>query len=785
MEDTRPEGRRLKLCALSQVAAAALLLCLTPAASQAQQPSGDNALLSNRLVSDPNAQMFVEAEQMVYDYDNESVTARGNVQIYYDGKTIEADEVTYYQSDRTVVARGKVKITEPTGNIIYADDFKFTDDLRDGFVRSLTVVTPEDARFVAANAERQDGNITIFNKGSYTACRPCQENPEKPPTWRISASRIIHDQKEKVVYYEKPRFEFLGVPIAGLPYFSHADPSVKRKSGFLTPSIIVSDNLGYGVEIPYFFALAPNYDLTLSAVPLSHQGLLGKAEWRHRLEHGWYNLRFTGINQQDPWRFTAPGNRDWRGSFESTGRFDINKMWSWGWDAILVSDETYMRQYKLNDSTERRSRVFLTGLGERSYFNAQASYYKLMTYYNPAAQDLQDQIPVVHPVVDYNYLFADPVFGGELRFDSNVTSLSREAADFDRLNTACNLNNPDPTNCMLIGAPGEYNRFTTTVSWRRSFTTNNGQVITPYLAARGDVYTLDIDSTTYGGVALNNFIGTGDRTVTRGMATAAVEWRWPFVISDNWGFQIIEPIVQVIARPGSEPDAWYVPNEDAQSVVFDDTTLFDYDKFSGYDRIEVGTRANVGFKYTLQTKSGHRVRGVFGQSFHLAGNNPFPVGSGLETDRSDYVAATYYDVTNRVTLATRFRLDEDNFKLQRHELGASYNGESVTATLTYANISPVPQIGYTSRREEVRAAGKLLLTHGWSVFGHARYDLTGTQWVSNSLGIGYDNDCFGIALTYDRQYVRDGDILPDETIYLRFTFRTLGEQEFGTSINED
>ena len=41
-----------------------------------------------------------------------------------------------------------------------------------------------------------------------------------------------------------------------------------------------------------------------------------------------------------------------------------------------------------------------------------------------------------------------------------------------------------------------------------------------------------------------------------------------------------------------------MPNEDAQSFVFDTTNLFDRDKFSGYDRIEGGTRANLGVRYT-------------------------------------------------------------------------------------------------------------------------------------------------------------------------------------------
>ena len=70
-----------------------------------------------RLVSDPDAQMLVEADQMIYDYDNETVTAQGNVQIYYDGRTLEAAEVVYEQRTRQLTARGGVKITEPAADL--------------------------------------------------------------------------------------------------------------------------------------------------------------------------------------------------------------------------------------------------------------------------------------------------------------------------------------------------------------------------------------------------------------------------------------------------------------------------------------------------------------------------------------------------------------------------------------------------------------------------------------------------------------------------------------------
>ena len=132
------------------------------------------------------------------------------------------------------------------------------DDYRDGFVDSLRLDAPEQTRFAAERAERTGGNYTVFHNGVYTACEACQDDPTKPPKWQVKAARIIHDHGEKMLYFEDARLEFVGVPMAYFPYMSAPDPTVKRKTGLLTPNYSTSSVYGFGVTIPYYWALAPN-----------------------------------------------------------------------------------------------------------------------------------------------------------------------------------------------------------------------------------------------------------------------------------------------------------------------------------------------------------------------------------------------------------------------------------------------------------------------------------------------------------------------------------------------
>src|SRR5690606_5898321 len=179
------------------------------------------------------SQMLLIGDTLVYDYDNSTVTAVGAVQIEYGGMRVVAQRVTYNQITSRVIASGGVELVDRDGNKFYAETVDITDDFSDGFVQALRVETTERTYMAAESAERSGGNLTTFVKGVYTACEPCEENPERPPLWQIKAQKVIWDSRAKTIRFERSRFEFLGVPLAFLPYFEVADPTVKRKSGLL------------------------------------------------------------------------------------------------------------------------------------------------------------------------------------------------------------------------------------------------------------------------------------------------------------------------------------------------------------------------------------------------------------------------------------------------------------------------------------------------------------------------------------------------------------------------
>ncbi len=728
-----------------------------------------------------DAPLLLQADELVYDNDRRTVAAVGGVQVDYGGTRMVADRLVYNQKTNRLIAIGNVEIVQPDGTRAFADEFDVTDDFRDGFVNALRIVTPEKARFAAESAVRENGETTTFNNGVYTACEPCREHPEKPPVWQIKAQRIIWNGKEKTIRFEHASFEFLGMPLARFPVFTTADPTVKRKTGFLMPKARFSDQLGFGLSIPYFIALAPNYDLTLTGTGLTEQGFLGEAEFRHRLSNGIYTLKMAGIHQMTPETFPI-GEQDRthvdRGMIGTTGRFDINPRWTFGWNVLAQTDKNFSRTYGIVGFSDyvQRNEFYLTGLNDRNYFDLRAMKYDVQEVAADGTGRDEAQ-PWVLPSLDYETIASEPVAGGELAFNVNVRGISRDMADMRGVFGDANF--------ATRGLEGENARFTAETEWKRTLIAPGGLAVTPILAAQGDINYFNTATT--GPYSATGAALTTDTTATRGMVTAGVEMRWPFLFAAAHSTHVFEPIAQVFARL-NEPDAGLLPNEDAQSFVFDTTNLFERDKFSGYDRIEGGHRANLGIRYTGSFDNGWSLFGAFGQSYHLGGTNSFAsadmlnVGadSGLETDVSDFVGMFGASYRNAVSGAVRARFDEKTFEVRRAETEIGYRSHDLSASGGYAFIQAQPTYGFSADRHEVNGRASFRLGEAWRVMGNATYDITNKRLARNGIGLAYDNDCFAIGLLF--QQSRSSTDALSNSVGLRLAFRTLGD--FGSSSAE-
>lgn len=794
-------------------------LCALAAASYAQvaNPFGVSR------PSDPDAKLLLEADRIVYDIERQTVTAEGSVRIAYNGYSLVTERVIYDQRTGQLMAVGGARLLQPDGTVITAREIDVTDDFRDGFIESLNVLGPENTRFAALAAEREDGD-TIFYKGVYTACEPCRSGERKAPQFQIKAQKIVIDQDDEVVRYRNARFELFGVPILYTPYFFHALPSAERKSGFLAPRIRVEDDGGIGISAPYYFNLAPSYDATLTPTVWTRQGLMLEGEFRQRLVNGAYTIRAAGIRQLDPDAFDEPpAQENFRGSLEAEGRFLLTPQWTLGFDVAATSDELFTRDYGIDglDVSEHVSSVYLTGLSSRNYLDLRAMYFNILRY-DPQPEylvepsgafargpgdaliasgethSLQSEQAIVHPVVDHAYVSDRELFGGELSANTNLTSLSRDerAVEASAL-CAVRLGGETIEECLerfdddvprnidrTIGFPGTFTRLSSRLDWRREFVAPAGQLVTPFAYLEGRANVLDVDEPVF---------EIEDGVEAELMPAVGLNYRWPFLITSGGATQTIAPTAMIVARP-DEGDVGDIPNDDAQSLFFDETLLFRHDKFSGYDRIEGGVRADVGLTYQATFAGGATIDALVGQSFHIAGENSFEksdpanVGqeSGLEDDVSDYVGRVSLQANPFFNVSARGRLDHEDLSFEHGELLSTLNYRRASISLGYSYLDDQPLAGIFEERQEVFASGSIRFAEHWTASASARYDIENTSLISDSIGILYQDECLSFGLTYSetRERYADEDDEAGRSIGVRIGFRTLGETGFSSGSSD-
>jgi LPS-assembly protein len=249
---------------------------------------------------------------------------------------------------------------------------------------------------------------------------------------------------------------------------------------------------------------------------------------------------------------------------------------------------------------------------------------------------------------------------------------------------------------------------------------------------------------------------------------------------------VFEPIAQVYARP-DEQLAGELPNEDAQSFVFDATNLFERDKFSGFDRIEGGTRANVGFRYTGSFDNGYTMRSLFGQSYQLAGQNSFATddlvhagaNSGLETDSSDYVGMAGLDTPLGWAFSYSARWDRKDLSVRRTDTRVGFQNYQLQAAMTYTRIAAQPDYGFPDDNDEVQTIGALKFRDYWSVFGSLTYDINNSNLARSGIGLTYDDRDTIFSIVYENTRDTGSTIANDWSIGARLSFRTLGDINVG------
>lgn len=730
--DARPTQRFL--CWLLRPVLAAWLVWATPGWAQT---AADDAL-----------PIVITADQIVFDTVKKQTTAVGNAEVSRGQRRLIADSIRYDERSGKVFAKGNIVLIEPTGDAIYGDEMEITGDLRDGVVKGVRALLANDTRIAGVKGRRLDGNTTVLEKAVYSPCKLCADG-KGDPIWQIHASRAVHDEAAKTLTYSNAVLQVFGVPVAYTPWFSHPDPTVRKHSGFLMPSIGTDSELGQTLQVPYFINLAPNRDITLSPLFTTQGGTVMFAEGRSLETFGRTIVRgsitHTDEYQSSTGEATGEGLR---GHLQGTGRYTLDDKHTAGFDGYWTSDKTYLRRYSISNANILNNHAYLERFDDRDYYGLNA-----WAFQGLRDDDDQDVIPVALPLAEAHLEGNRMRWGSNMTLDSNILMLTRTGGrDVRRVSNEVGWEVPQ------VGPWGDLRRLR--------------------LSMRGDLYDVLGDPE-------DPSVGGGGSDITgRILPRATLDWSLPLVGSAGLWQHELTPLVSLnIAPPGGNKDS--IPNEDSIDFEFDETNLFLPSRFTGLDRNEGGSKVAYGLRFASVGPQLLSISGVIGQSLRVPDDDTFPSNSGLGGYVSNWVGRLEFRPSQLFEVGYRFRFDTREVDFARSDLNVGIGPPRVRLNLRYVNLAAEEAKDSDDSlpdREAAIAGLRVQMTDYLAVAAQTRRDMTNDATVTNTYGLIYSDDCLLIIAGIEKDFTTRGEIDQPTTFTLRIGLKTLGDFETGSSL---
>lgn len=698
-------------------------------------------------------QVILDADNIVVKEDENVVIAEGNVEAEYEGRILRADRLVYDRNTDKVRATGGVVIIDTDGSQRFAEEIETDSNLSDGYAIGFSMRMPTGGVAAAESAIKTKEGYNALDKIVYTACEVCEG--DKNPTWALRARRAVLDEDQQMISYSDAVLEIGGVPVIYLPYFAHPDPNSKRRSGLLIPDVGVSSKLGVFYQQPYYWAISPFQDLTISPQITENVNPLLELEYRKRFWSGKVKFHGSFTKEKD---FDSDGEKfgesEWRSHLFGDGEFNITNNWQWGFGTEYMSDDLYTRRYDIDGENDERG---LYAGQPRRLLNQLYTRGQDTNWYADAA--LLDFRGLRNNDVDDTFPRALPLFYAERLFDfgsNGVVALNGSTAILNR----------------DIGTDS----FRTSVGadWDATRILPGGFVFNPFAEARADYYDLT-DSP------------TGVSKVDRSVATAGARLSYPLFRPGRNVDLLIEPTGMIAyGTPGANnPD---IPVEDSLFYEFDESSLFDANAFGGYDLYEGGSKASLGVSATARWKNGVEITAIGGRRWRDEADDNFSVASNLDGTVADWVTGLTADFGDPLRIDARLRLDDDSLGMNRVDVKLSSSWWRLEGTARYYKISgDITTSGNDDEAvqlsTQLRVTDQFFVTYGRMRDISGRTNASGLQGeprnLRESIGVAYEDDCSRFELAYETSDSVDRTLGPTESIVFRFSLKTLGQ--FGSA----
>lgn len=651
---------------------------------------------------------------------NGVIHLKGAAEIVQPNSTLSADTIEgipddYYRADGNVTLRGNNQLIR-SSNAYISNNGNGTTEFNDA-----TLLNHQSGTRVAAKSLSNDQDGVVFiEEGFFTTCEPTQES------WKLYGSSIELDTKSGFGTAKHVQIRIAGIPVFYFPWLRFPLDDT-RQTGLLFPEFGYSGSDGLSFSAPFYWNIAPNYDATITPQFIQKKGEGIDLEFRHLSPYGQTTYEQSTFSDNDEGEQTL---------LKLTSKQKFNDHFNAGF--LLEANPTDNKFPEANSTTigekDHYQRSMYFAFNNGNFFN-KVTY---LTYQTPDNSD--DQPFEWRPRIDSSYQMSS--YYMDYKVDVQYTDFYDPAEDiFDGERVVLNQN-------LALNFSNEWGSI-------------SPGLLTQYRDYNLHNYTTNTESSNTVG-HLSSYIDSSllfERQILDGETVRR---------------QTLEPRLSYLYSPFEYQNQ--VPNFDTSEPTMTYSQAFSHTRFNGSDRIGDTEQVTFGLESRLYDANNNE-KWAFkaGQVFYLEDRYVGIDGNTIkntavdDSKRSDLLtSADYYGNRYSLTANLNYNLDDQNVNLA--QLVASVEPvDDVKINLSY-----LYSINNTDPDDDAKQAsiGTIFpLNQNWSMYTQYTYDFTREDSTKEIVGLGYENCCIKVSLSY-QDWLNDDNVF-DRGVFLQFILRGL------------
>ncbi len=665
----------------------------------------------------------------------------GNVVLKQPGRVVLADKAIISRDDKT----SKVNLIRLYGNVFiftadreatapYAVLHPKTNTLQANKViyRIAMPGSPFNAWGRGDSFHGKSKGVWHMSPASYTTCSPTS------PSWVFNAKHLIINEKKKRGYGHHVWMRYHDIPFFYLPYISFSLED-KRKTGFLAPSYTHSNHGGAGIDVPFYWNMAPNYDAMFNTSYYTKRHLKEDILLRHLNSWGSGNEEFfflpndgafTKFTQEEIADFNTPQYAPYIQQLKNSNSF----RWGLGINENAAIGDKITGDLQLNRVSDPYVPQSFDTVG---MFSANQLFNKASVSYNGnnlqadvLAQGFQT-LHAINALQAYDQYARLPEFdvGMEKNYGGLSASLASQWVDF----AFDDFNGSNQGN--FVGSRAHFRpalSFNEVKSWG---------YITPEVQD---------DIAVYSAQTLNRAQqADNSRSIPMFSVDSGLYLEQKFKLFRHKFRQYITPRLFYLYVPYQNQNAF--PNFASTLLPFSYDQLFMDNAYTDFDRIQNANQISAGLQTALYNDSGVDKLDIgtgIADYFTRPAVTLSPASAPLQTEKlSPWATTVAYNINSHLSTSLDYNYDVVKSRTVNVSSIVSYtNNSNGGISLGYSYI---PDYNQNINYNYITTGVFLGLTTHWSGFGYVYYDVHNRYATQDFTGLQYDNCCWALRLLYN------------------------------------